>query len=160
MLAPVPWLLIGLAARLPGIDAVVGYHALRLLSGAAYLLLVWGIARELYEDDYARVLTVVIVGVGAGLAFPVLLVNRLAGHELLTSAEHIPEHWFYHSVLVQAHFPLALAALALAALSVIRGWPECGWASASGRSSGWRCLPTCSRTRRRSSCPCSECRLS
>lgn len=49
LLPPLPWLLVGLAAR--AVPLLWAYHGLRVLSGVAYLLLVWGVVQEYFGQS-------------------------------------------------------------------------------------------------------------
>lgn len=124
LLPPLPWLIVGWSARLLNVDSVYPFHMLRILAAAAYLLVVWLIIKEVLDDPLEQRLAITIVGAGAGLGFHAHVVNQLAGAQILRTADGIPELWGYHSVLVHPHFAVALAALSLSILSILRAPQE------------------------------------
>lgn len=122
MMPSLPWVAIGLFSRFTGIEPYYPYHAMRLLFGGAYLLLVYGIAREIFEREEERAFAVAIVALGSGIGTGALLLSLTLGIDLPVGADiSIPETWAYASILIVPHFAVALAALAAVILAVLRG---------------------------------------
>lgn len=138
MLPNLPWLVMGLTARFTGIPSVYLYHAIRIVLGVIYLLLVYAIAREVGNgrglearatchdgnaSDAHLKIAMVIVTLGTGLGFFALLLD----HDFPPAELWIPEMWAYSTIMSQPHFVLALVGVALTVLGVLVGLRRRGW---------------------------------
>lgn len=127
MLPNISWVLMGLTARVTGIPSVYLYHAMRIIFGIIYLLLVYAIARQISRDDAFLKIAMVIVCFGTGVGFYVLLFDR----SFRPAELWIPEMWAYSSMMGQPHFVLALVGMALTVLGVLVGLRRTGWSATS-----------------------------
>ena len=116
-----PWLMMGLIARVLPLPTPVSYHAVRLLWGFGYLLILWLLVREFIAQPLARAFAFVAAALGSGFGVVVDAVNVLAGRPVLLSADLMPELWSFHS-LFAPHFILATALIALLALIALRAY--------------------------------------
>lgn len=114
--------LLGHIAYWLGFPLIAVYHGARVLNGAALLIAVYGLAAALFPQVTLRRTATLIATFTSGLGWLVFPF----GH--LTPDLRVPESTILYAMLANAHFPMAMAALAIAlgghhlALSVSGGW--------------------------------------
>ncbi|HYO89639.1 MAG TPA: hypothetical protein VER79_13395 [Candidatus Limnocylindrales bacterium] len=106
---------LGHVARITGLDLVVVYQLARVIASLAMYISLYVLGSVLWTQAGTRRLFLIIAALGAGfgwLAAP--LTGRVNFPDLA-----IPEMFPFYSSLVNAHFPLAIAALALLAAQFV-----------------------------------------
>ncbi len=132
ILPSLPWLTLGLAARLLPVPLPYLYHVFRLILGFTYLVIIYLALSEFFTGERERAYAFVIITLGSGFGALTDLFNYAAGRGVLFTADLMPELWAYHSVLVLPHFALALVALAGLLLLLLRAYKRPTWGLALG----------------------------
>lgn len=114
------YLALGHLASALGLPLILVFHLARIAAGLALLLVGYAFIAAFSHDAGERRLTFVLLAFSSGLGWLMLP----TGH--LTSDLSIPESITFYSVVVNPHFPLAMALLLLTLLGVLspssRGW--------------------------------------
>ncbi len=106
---------LGHLARVTGLQLIVVFHLARVVSTFAMYISLYTLAAVLWHGLRARRLFFAMVAVGAGLGWLMApLTGRIDFPDLT-----IPEIFPYFSSLMNPHFPLAIAALALLAAQFV-----------------------------------------
>ena len=105
---------------------VVLYHALRVLSGIALILLIYRLLAHYLEAPGARFLALVLATLGGGLGWLLLLVGQVPPEF------YIPEGFTFLSLLILPHLPLARAALLAGMLLLLASGQRRGLAVLAG----------------------------
>lgn len=128
---------LGHLARVTGLQLIVVFHLARVVSTFAMYISLYTLAAALWHGMQARRLFFVVVAVGAGFGW---LMGPLTGRIDFPDLT-IPEIFPYFSSLMNPHFPLAIAALALLAAQFVlvirpgeRLLPRWAWLVTAGLS--------------------------
>ena len=132
ILPSLPWLTLGLVARLLPVPLPYLYHAFRLLLGFGYLVIIYLALCDFFEGERERACAFLIIALGSGFGALTDLLNYGAGRGSLFTADLMPELWAYHTVLVLPHFALALVTLAGLLLLLLRAYKRPTWGLALG----------------------------
>jgi hypothetical protein len=96
-------LFLGHLARTTGLSLIMVYHGLRLCGGAAMLVALYALASRLTNDVAGRRVMFAVAALGSGLGW---LLGPLG---IMTADLWVPEAFPPYALLVNAHFPLAMA---------------------------------------------------
>jgi hypothetical protein len=115
---------LGHLARILGIPPVVIFHVAR--GAAAFLMYfaLYNLAATIWPKKQSRQLFFIVVTICSGLGW--LYIAVTGGQDTFTPDLAIPEVWPFYSSLVNVHFPLTIACLALlASIYIVMFRPGC-----------------------------------
>jgi hypothetical protein len=134
------YLVMGHVARITDISPIVLFHGARAIAGVAMFSAIYQLGTTIWERISSRRLFFAIASFGAGFGW---LLAPLTGDVRYPDVVGLPEAFPFFSALVNVHFPLTIALLAVLASmfivvfrpgsehdeSVRKGWPAAGLVS-------------------------------
>lgn len=112
------YMALGHIARVFGMSALVIFHLARLIASFFMYIAIYHLGSMIWQKRRPRRLFFALVGIGAGFGW---LYLPLAGNVLpYPSDVFIPESIPFYSTLVNPHFPLAIAIMALLVATFLR----------------------------------------
>jgi hypothetical protein len=110
------YLALGHVARLLGFSSLMIFHIARLAASFVMYISIYHLGSVIWQKQRARRLFFGLVSVGAGFGWLALVVNG----NYKPSDLYIPESIPFYSSLVNPHFPLAIALIALTTAAFLR----------------------------------------
>ncbi|MBX3081583.1 MAG: hypothetical protein KF716_08085 [Anaerolineae bacterium] len=110
------YLALGHVARLFGLSALMIFHIARLLASFVMYISIYHLGSVIWQKQRARRLFFGLVSIGAGLGWLAIVFSN----SFQPSDLYIPESIPFYSSLVNPHFPLAIALIALTTAAYLR----------------------------------------